>query len=130
MPQKFKKCCPFAFVTSTGFTCSFVISFAASAMFCGTPSVREKSLQVPPGMIASVGLVSRGAKPFVHSNTVPSPPKTIIKSTLLANSWQYFVASPCFSYEGYVSQEKLRQEVVRFSLNLYVSRLVQLLDLR
>ena len=42
----------------------FVISFAASAMFCGTPSVREKSLQVPPGMIASVGLVSRGAKPF------------------------------------------------------------------
>ena len=81
-------------------------------------------------MIASVGLVSRGAKPFVHSNTVPSPPKTIIKSTLLANSWQYFVASPCFSYEGYVSQEKLRQEVVRFSLNLYVSRLVQLLDLR
>ena len=96
MPQKFKKCCPFAFATSTGFTCSFVISFAASAMFCGTPSVREKSLQVPPGMIASVGLVSRGAKPFVHSNTVPSPPKTIIKSTLLANSWQYFVASPCF----------------------------------
>ena len=85
--------------------CSFVISFAASAMFCGTPSVREKSLQVPPGMIASVGLFSRGAKPFVHSNTVPSPPKTTIKSTLLANSWQYFVASPCFSCEGYVDQK-------------------------
>ena len=103
--------------------------------FCGFCNVLrnakcEKSLQVPPGMIASVGLVSRGAKPFVHSNTVPSPPKTIIKSTLLANSWQYFVASPCFSYEGYVDQEKLRQEVVRFSLNLYVSHLVQLSDLR
>ena len=110
--------------------CSFVISFVASAMFCGTPSVREKSLQVPPGMIASVGLFSRGAKPFVHSNTVPSPPKTTIKSTLLANSWQYFVASPCFSCEGYVDQEKSRQEVVRFSLNLYVSHLDQLSDLR